>query len=226
MNIKTIASGSGGNAHLVTSGNTTLLLDVGVAFREIQAATDYNTSTIAAALITHRHGDHAKAIPQLTRRGITVYAPKDVAEHYRGVTIIDSGKTTAIGDFLATPFWVPHDVQCFGWELKTQTEKLVYIVDAEYVPFLFNKLTHLMLEANHSRAVVMERAKEGHISMKLAERIIKSHMSIEAAMTFIKKQDMSHIKEIHLLHLSNDNSHAENFKRQVQEETGAEVYVS
>ena len=225
MEIKTIASGSKGNAHLVTSGNTTLLLDAGVAFKEIQAATDYNTNAIAAALITHRHGDHSKAIPQLTKRGIKVYAPKDTADHYPGVTIIDSGKHQQLGDFEATPFWVPHDVECFGWELKTQTEKLVYIVDAEYVPFLFNNLTHLMIEANHSREAVMRRAKEGKIPVKLAERIIKSHMSIEAAMTFIKKQDMSHIKEIRLLHLSDDNSHAENFKRQVQEETGAEVYV-
>ena len=148
-----------------------------------------------------------------------------MAEHYPGVTIIDSGKHQPLGDFEATPFWVPHDVQCFGWELKTPTEKLVYIVDAEYVPFLFHGLTHLMIEANHSREKVMERAKEGKIPMKLAERIARNHMSIEAAMTFIKKQDMSHIKEIHLLHLSDDNSHAENFKRQVQEETGAEVYV-
>ena len=225
MEIKTIASGSKGNAHLVTIESTTLLLDAGVTFKEIQEATGYSTSSIYACLVTHRHGDHSKAIPQLIKRGVKVYAPEDVTKKYPGVVSISSGSTKAIGDFLVSPFWVPHDVQCFGWELRTQTETLVYVVDAEYLPFLFHGLTHLMIEANHSREAVMKRAKEGHIPMKLAERIIKSHMSIEAAMTFIKKQDMSRIKEIRLLHLSDDNSDAEDFKRQVQEATGAEVYV-
>ena len=227
MEIKTIASGSKGNAHLVTIGETTLLLDAGVPFKEIQAATGYNTSKITACLVTHRHGDHSKAIPQLIKRGIQVYAPSDVAEKYPGVMYIFEKTKITLGGITITPFYVPHDVPCFGWQLFSAAtdEKLIYIVDAEYVPYLFTNITHLMIEANHSREKVMERAKEGKISMKLAERIIKSHMSIEAAMTFIRKNDMSRIKEIHLLHLSDDNSHAADFKRQVQEETGAEVYV-
>lgn len=226
MDIKTIASGSKGNAHLVTSGGTTLLLDAGVPFREIQEAMGYRTELIEACLVTHRHGDHSKAIPQLVRRGITVYAPQDTADRYAGALPASNGKTMLLQDFMATPFCVPHDVPCFGWQLKTQDgEKLLYVVDAEYVPFLFAGLTHLMIEANHSRDAVMRRAREGGISMKLAERILRTHMSIEAAMAFLRKNDMSHIKEIRLIHLSDDNSRAEDFKRQVQRETGAEVYV-
>ena len=226
MEIQTIASGSKGNAHLVTSGTTTLLLDAGVPFRTIQEATGYRTNLIAACLVTHRHGDHSKAIPHLVTRGIPVIAPHDVAERHPGVLPTSARKMSELGDFTATPFEVPHDVECFGWQLKTRGgEKLIYIVDAEYVPYTFAGLTHLMIEANHSRDFVMERAKEGEISMKLAERILRTHMSIEAALAFIRKNDMSKIKEIRLLHLSDDNSHAERFKRQVQRETGAEVYV-
>lgn len=227
MEIRTIASGSSGNAHLVTSGRTTLLLDAGVTFQKIQEAMDYRTEFISACLVTHRHKDHSKAIPQLIRRGIMVQAPQDVADQYPGVIPVKHGQMMSHEDFMVRPFSVPHDVPCFGWQLRSRfDEKLVYIVDAEYVPFLFENLTHLMIEANHSRSLVMQRAKEGKLSRKLAERIIKNHMSIEAAMAFIRKNDMSRVREIRLLHLSDGNSLAEDFKRQVQEETGAEVYVS
>ncbi|MBO6178505.1 MAG: MBL fold metallo-hydrolase [Selenomonadaceae bacterium] len=225
IKIKTIASGSKGNAHIIESENNTILLDAGVAFREIQYAAGFNTAKIDACFVTHRHGDHSNATPMLIKRGIKVYAPKDTADKFNGVIALKAKENLTIGDFKITPFEVPHDVPCFGYLVKAGNEKLLYIVDAEYVPYTFKDITHLMLEANHSRDIVMDRAKEGKLSLKLAERILKTHISIEAAMEFIKKNDMSRVKEIHLLHLSNDNSDAVRFKRKVQEETGAIVYA-
>ena len=82
-----------------------------------------------------------------------------------------------------------------------------------------------MLEANYSKEKLLERARTGELSVKLAERIMQTHMSIDTALGFIRANDMDKIKQIYLLHLSNGNSNAEDFKRQVQQETGAEVYV-
>ena len=226
IKIKTIASGSKGNAHIIESENNTLLLDAGVTFGEIQQAMEFNIAKIDACFVTHRHGDHSNAAQMLIKRGIKVYAPKDTADKFKGVIALKAKQSLTIGDFKVTPFEVPHDVPCFGYLIKVGDEKLLYIVDAEYVPYKFNDITHLMIEANHSRGIIMDRAKEGKIPQKLAERIIKSHMSIEAAMEFIKKNDMSRIKEIRLLHLSDDNSNAVYFKRQVQEETGKIVYIA
>ena len=227
MKIQPIASGSKGNAHIISDGETTLLLDAGVAFKEIQAACGYETSKIAACLVTHRHGDHSRAIPQLIKRGIKVYAPYDVADKFPQVRGIDGKSGARINSFMAMSFAVPHDVPCFGWLVDSTVthERLVYIVDAEYVKYRFRGMTHLMIEANHSRERIMDRAKEGKLPVKLAERIIKTHMSIETALGFIRANDMDKMKQIYLLHLSDGNSNAEDFKRQVQEETGAEVYV-
>lgn len=227
MNIKPIASGSKGNAYLADDGKTTLLLDAGVTFKKIQEATGYETGKIAAALVTHRHGDHTAAIPQMIKRGMKIYAPVDVMNRYSGTIPTAKGALLCIGTFEVKPFDVPHDVPCFGWHIVSREtgEKLVYITDAEYVKYRFAGMTHLMIEANHSKERVMERAKEGKLPAKLAERIIKNHMSINTALGFIRANDMKKIKQIYLLHLSDDNSNAEDFKRQVQEETGAEVYV-
>lgn len=225
IKIKTIASGSKGNAHIIQSENNTLLLDAGVTFRKIQQATEFNIAKIDACFITHRHGDHSNAAQMLIKRGIKVYAPKDTADKFKGVIALEAKKSLIVGSFTVTPFDVPHDVPCFGYLIKAGNEKLLYVVDAEYVRYNFKDITHIMLEANHSREIIMERANSGKLPMKLAERIIKSHMSIEAAIEFLKKNDLSRLKEIRLLHLSDDNSDALKFKRTIQELVGVEVYV-
>lgn len=227
MDITAISSGSKGNAYLISDGETTLLLDAGVTFKRIQEAAGYNTGKIAAALVTHRHGDHTAAIPQMTKRGMKVYAPQDTADKFPGVEPLESRDTMTIGTFTATPFDVPHDVPCFGWLVDSAHtgERLVYVTDAEYVRYRFSGMTHLMLEANYSREKLMERARAGELPVKLAERIMLTHMSIDTALGFIRANDMGKIREIYLLHLSDGNSNAADFKRQVQRETGAEVYV-
>ena len=51
-------------------------------------------------------------------------------------------------------------------------------------------------------------------------------MSIETLLDLLRSNDMSKVRQIYLLHLSDNNSDAEAFKRQVRQETGAEVYIA
>ena len=51
-------------------------------------------------------------------------------------------------------------------------------------------------------------------------------MSLENFIEFLRANDMSRVRQIYLLHLSDGNSDAEGFKRRVQQETGAEVYIA
>ncbi len=227
MDIKVIASGSSGNCYRVSDGTTTLLLDAGIPFKQIQAGCGFKTSDIKGALITHRHGDHAKAAPKLLERGIDVYAPRDLGEICRGAKYLEPLKKIVLGSFIVLPFPVEHDVPCFGYELEsTETaEKLLYVTDSAYVKYTFKGLTHLMVEANYSQEIIMDNAKKGKVPLFLAERVVKSHMSIETLLELLRANDMSRVRQIYLLHLSDNNSDAEDFKRQAQEETGAEVYV-
>ena len=85
MEIKILASGSSGNAYVVNDGKTILLLDAGIPFTQIQKGMNYKTSQISACLVTHRHGDHAKAVPKLLERGIPVYGPSDLSKEWDGI---------------------------------------------------------------------------------------------------------------------------------------------
>ena len=227
MDIKVIASGSGGNAYLVGDGKTALLLDAGIPFKRIQVGCGFRTSGIAGCLVTHRHGDHAKAVPKLLERGIPVYGPADLAEQYAGAKPLEALRPHKFGSFAVMPFPAEHDVPCYGYQLESEetSEKLLYVTDTAYVRYTFQGLTHIMAEANYGQEIIMGNARRGNVPLFLAERVVKSHMSIETLMGLLKANDMSRVRQIYLLHLSDGNSDAEGFRRQVQEETGAEVYV-
>ena len=59
----------------------------------------------------------------------------------------------------------------------------------------------------------------------LKKRILKSHFSLENVKEFLKANDLSRVQEIWLLHLSDGNSDAERFKREIQELTGKMVFI-
>ena len=237
MDIKILASGSSGNAYVVSDGKTTLLLDAGIPFAEIQKGMNYQTSRIDACLVTHRHGDHAKAVPKLLERGIPVYGPSDLSKEWDGIVKelwVSNKKDTKRGwytvseSFEVMPFPVHHDVECLGFLIASREtgERLLYMTDTAYTEFKFNGVTHIMIECNHSQETVMRNARNGVIPGELAERIMRSHMSIETVLGMLDANDKTKLKQVYLLHLSDDNSDAEDFKRRVQEATGAEVYVA
>ena len=177
--------------------------------------------------MTHRHGDHTKAIPKLLERGISVYGPMELSALYGGVQDMEALKEYAIGTFNVLPFRVEHDVECYGYRIRSESTKetLLYITDTAYVRYTFQGLTHLMVEANYGQEIIMDNAREGKVPLFLAERVVKSHMSIETLLGLLRANDMSQVRQIYLLHLSDGNSNADEFKQRVQRETGAEVYV-
>lgn len=228
MDIKVIASGSSGNAYLIGDGHTRLLLDAGIPFKRIQIGCGFRTSSIDGCLVTHRHGDHAAAIPKLLQRGITVYSNADVAGFYPGVQSVDALREFRIGTFHVLPFTAEHDVPCYGYQVtSTETgEKLVYITDSAYVRYTFTELTHIMIEANYAEDIMLGNVRDDKIPFPLAERVAQTHMSIDTLLELLRANDMTKVRQIYLLHLSDNNSDAEKFKKLVQQETGAEVYIS
>ena len=228
MDIKVIASGSSGNAYLIGDGHTRLLLDAGIPFRRIQIGCGFRTSTIDACLVTHRHGDHAAAIPKLIQRGIAVYSNADVAARYKGVQELTERKEHPIGTLRILPFAAEHDVPCYGYQVtSTETgEKLVYITDSAYVRYTFTGLTYIMIEANYAEDIMLGNVRDDKIPFPLAERVAQTHMSIDTLLELLRANDMTKVRQIYLLHLSDNNSDAEAFKKMVQQETGAEVYIA
>lgn len=227
MEIDVLASGSRGNCYRISDGASSLLLECGIPFARIQRGLHFRTSDISGCLVTHRHGDHAKCAAEMIRRGIHIYGPEDVAAHYPGTTVLQPLKRYHIASFDVMAINVVHDVPCYSYLAysRERQEMLAYITDTPYLPYTIPGINYLMVEANHSKELLRANAANGIIHRTLAERIVKTHMSIESAMELIKSNDMRHCKQVHLLHLSDSNSDAEAFRDAVEKLTGAEVYV-
>ena len=81
MHLHTLGSSSKGNCYLLTDKNNhTLILDLGIGLQDIKRAIDYDLSRVVGAVVTHRHGDHAKYLAEAARAGITIHTHQDVID--------------------------------------------------------------------------------------------------------------------------------------------------
>lgn len=232
LSIDCFASGSAGNLYRVDDGRTQILLECGIGLREIQRYLSFKLSSVAACLITHEHKDHSKAVKDLLLRGVPCYMSKGTAEALQvgddpGVVKIANKETRRIDSWNVTAFSVQHDAkEPLGFLLDNGADRLLYATDTYYLRYRFPPCTVILLECNHSYEIIDRRVREGKLDTSLAKRLVKSHMSLENFIEFIRANDMSKVRQIYLLHLSDGNSDAEGFKRRVQQETGAEVYIA
>ena len=70
--VHTLASGSSGNALLLSCGESYILLDAGISCRRITAALrelGLELGSLTAILITHTHADHISGLQTLRRPG-------------------------------------------------------------------------------------------------------------------------------------------------------------
>ena len=76
--VHTLASGSSGNALLVSCGATHLLVDAGISCRRITtslAALGLGLDDLDALLITHTHSDHIAGLQTLLKRAASPFSP-------------------------------------------------------------------------------------------------------------------------------------------------------
>ena len=70
MRIASLGSGSKGNATLVDTGETLLLIDCGLPRRDVEArlqSRGVSGRDIDAILVTHEHGDHCRGVVPLAK---------------------------------------------------------------------------------------------------------------------------------------------------------------
>lgn len=226
IEIKSLASGSAGNCYFLSDGKTPLLIDCGIPWRAIQRKLNYQSSQIAACLVTHKHGDHIKAIKQVAKAGIRLYGPiLDIALPPLKYHHLLVAETREIGSWKVVPFDAVHDERTFGYLLRSAEDLVLFLTDTAYCKYKVQGITHLMIEANYSQKIIDGNVKDGHLEPFLRDRIIQSHMSIERVMDFLAANDLSQLKEIHLLHLSDANSDEKLFQSMVEKFTGVPTYV-
>lgn len=234
MEIKIIASGSTGNAYTVSDGFTTLLIECGIPFKRLQIACDFRLNDIAGCICSHSHSDHIKAAHQLAFYGIDIYASAGTLTACglsgHRVHPIKAMQRFEVGAFSILPFETEHDAaEPLGFLIGNSylNETLLYFTDTFYLKYKFTgSVTHIMGEANYSTEILAENIRNDPNTGARKSRLIESHMSIDNFIEVLKAMNLSRIKQIYLIHMSEANSNKAEFKERVQRLTGAEVYTT
>ena len=227
MQIRSFGATSGGNCHVVSDGVTTLLLDAGIPFGKLQIAMEFKLSDVQGVLLSHAHMDHAKAIKDLMKHGMDVFAASEafeamgiVSHRAHEIKLLES---VLIGTMEVLPIKAEHDIPTLGFVVTSRATggKLLYLTDSYYCRYDIRGITHMIVECNYSNDLLdaspVDRAQKS--------RIRKSHMALETLEDMLRSMDKSRLQKVCLTHLSDRHSDEALFKDRVQRLTGVEVEV-
>jgi phosphoribosyl 1,2-cyclic phosphodiesterase len=228
-------SGSSGNCYYLCTERDGLLIDIGVGIRGLKKAfRDYGLSQtlIHHVLITHDHADHIKSVGSISHDlHLPVYATRKV---HQGIDrnycvtkkvsadlrrYLEKDETIQVGDFLVTPFNVPHDSSDnVGYLIEVEDVKFCVITDAgcisDEMGQYITQANYLVIEANHD----IEMLKQGPYPEYLKQRIMSQngHLSNTGCGEAIAKYMGEQLRHVWLCHLSEENNHPELARKTVE----------
>lgn len=237
MNINIIASSSKGNAYIIESNGSSLILEAGLSFQRLKKHLDYPLQQYEGCFISHEHGDHIKAAEDLMEAAIPCYMSQGTAEasnlleskYKHRLNTVEHNEPVHTANFTIKPLNVEHNAaEPMSFLISDGKEKLYFATDTGVIPYNFNEIdvSYLMLECNYESQIARRNFETGIINFTRYKKIITNHMELHTLLDFLENNDFSEVKEIHLIHLSAANSDADKFKRLVQEKTGKYVNIA
>lgn len=221
MEFYTLASGSSGNATLVTDGATHILIDAGISARRIERSLlsiGLSADVLDAIFITHSHSDHISGLHTLLkRRTIPLYAGAGTCREIAfadaalsdALEVIGNGEVLRVGDCTVRAFATSHDTaEPMGYRIDAADGSLGILTDSGVVtPSAHDALLGvdaLVLEANHD--VGMLRC--GPYPYYLKERVLgaRGHLSNDDAARFAVEMARAGTTTFVLAHLSAENN--------------------
>ena len=184
--IHTLASGSSGNALLVSHGSTHLLVDAGISCRRITtclAALGLGLDDVSALLITHTHSDHIAGLQTLLKRSSfpiissgrvgreLVYRLAGIEPRFQEIELCQQYQVDCL---TVTAFPTSHDApgSC-GYRIDGSDGSIGILTDTGYVTqeaeAILPGVDLAVLEANHDVALAEAGASE----------IVLAHLSKE-----------------------------------------------
>jgi len=214
-----LGSGSAGNALLVESGATRLMVDCGFGQRETArrlARLSRMPEDLHGILVTHEHGDHVGGVFPLARRHklpvwltYGTYAACESAARGVDVRIIDSQESFAIGALEVQPYPVPHDArEPVQFVFSDGAKGLGVLTDAgeitRHIREVLSGIDGLVLECNHDAAMLALSNYPASLQRRIAGRL--GHLENDAAASLVRDIDTSKLQHVVAAHLSEQNN--------------------
>lgn len=236
MKLTVLGSNSRGNSYVLQNDTEALIIECGIRFQDIKKVLDYNVSKVVAAIVTHEHGDHSKAVNDALNACIPVFASqgtidaltKKAIKGPRMPSAVRSKEVFQAGNFKIMPFDVQHDcAEPLGFLIHhPETGYILFVTDSFYIKYNFPDLSQILIECNYSMDILNENYREGKTIKMVRDRVIQSHMSLDACKDMLRANDLSKVRNIVLLHLSSDNSDPNIFLSEIKAATGKRVFIA
>lgn len=213
--LHTLASGSSGNAAVISCGEVHVLLDAGISCRRIVQGLrelGLEAEDLSAVLITHTHSDHISGLETLLKRcGAPVLASRRTCAglRYRIAGIEPRLRAlegeVSLGPLTVTSFPTSHDAagSC-GYRIGD----VGALTDTGYVtPEAREALLGvplLLLEANHNVEMLWSGPYPYPLKLRIAGP--EGHLSNDDAAAFARESVLAGTREIILAHLSRENN--------------------
>lgn len=224
MRIAVLGSGSRGNAIAITAKGATLLIDAGFGIRTLKQraqAVGIDLTSMAAVLLTHEHGDHARGAAAAARlAGCPVYASAGTLYALAGpldgaATVhLPSHRPVAIGPFTVNACRTNHDaveplaITVHGPDPRRRVG-LAYDLGraTSAVRHLLRGVSCLIVEANHDDLML----RTGPYPIVVRERIAGpgGHLSNREAAELVAQLSHGGLGTVVLAHLSDTCNRAD-----------------
>ena len=220
LKLVSLASGSKGNATLVYSDSTALLVDAGISYPKLCEELDafgLTPSMLDGVVVTHEHTDHIRALPRLCGQCRLYAHPLTAREIYnrqgaiKNVADVEGfEKGFTVGDIEVSPFSVSHDaVRPLAYSFRSGNARCSVATDIGVPTFgILRNIKDsevVLLEANHD----VDMLKNGSYPYVLKSRILSDtgHLSNDATGRIVAKlSGNSNVKHILLGHISENNN--------------------
>jgi phosphoribosyl 1,2-cyclic phosphodiesterase len=219
-----------------------LLIECGFSYGEIsKRLLDKGVSVgdLDAVLVTHEHLDHAKAVKDLAKRGVTIYAPESV---YRRFDMMHDNDITHLAKERQA-FAIGAGIKVYGFPLDHEDDdgenvyalgyiitidnrfNILFVTDTKHIRWDLSKMKFnvIFIEANYQRNTMYFALKDAiknnnRFLEKHYNRVIKSHFCVDNTAKTLAEFDLSRTDSIYLIHLSaNTIINPYDFKRVVMD---------
>jgi len=221
LSITPLFSGSSGNAALIKTDNSKILVDAGVSGKRIEAALSVigeNADDIKAILLTHEHSDHIQGAGVLSRKhDIPLYATQltwDALEGKLGKVQTKNMRAISKADFyiddlLIEPFETPHDAaDPVGYCVSASGRKIGIATDLghfpQHVEYRLHSCDLVLLESNHDSDMLIAGRYPYQLKQRIKSR--RGHLSNDDAAQAAVRLAAAGVSSILLGHLSQENN--------------------
>ncbi len=220
MKLCALGSGSEGNAVLLHTAASAVLIDAGFAARELEnrlKKVGFDPAKIQAIAVTHEHSDHLRGaalfsrryeIPLYLTRG-TMLAANGQLEKAGRMEIVTPEQPFTVGDITLHPFPIPHDAaEPVAYVGESNGRRALVMTDLGHVTVrAVEKLrtAHLaLLESNHDPELLQIGPYPWPLKQRIASK--EGHLSNKDCIDLLENAAGEQLRTVIFAHLSKQNN--------------------